>query len=79
MTEYPLPDIFLSMLYFFGWLLWIILMFWIIGDIFRGNDLNGWAKAGWLLVVIVLPLLGVLVYLIMRSDWMGWMGWMGER
>jgi hypothetical protein len=71
MTGYPLLDIFLSMLYFFGWLLWIMLMFLIIGDIFRSNDLNGWAKAGWLLVVIVLPLLGVLAYLIARGGEMG--------
>jgi hypothetical protein len=71
MTGYPLLDIFLSMLYFFGWLLWIMLMFLIIGDIFRSTGLNGWAKAGWLLVVIVLPLLGVLVYLIVRGGEMG--------
>lgn len=54
-------------------------MFWIAGDIFRSNNLNGWAKAGWLVVVIAAPLLGVLVYLIMRGGWMGWMGGIGER
>jgi hypothetical protein len=67
MSGYPLLDIFLSTLYFFGWVLWIMLMFWIIMDIFRSPDLSGWAKAGWLLLVIVLPLLGVLVYLIARG------------
>jgi uncharacterized membrane protein YcjF (UPF0283 family) len=67
MTNYPMLDIFLSVLYFFGWVLWIMLMFWIITDIFRSDDLSGWAKAGWLLGVIILPLVGILVYLIARG------------
>jgi hypothetical protein len=67
MTNYPILDLFLTILWFFGWVLWIMLLFWIIMDIFRSSDLGGWAKAGWLLVVIVLPLLGVLVYLIARG------------
>lgn len=67
MTGYPLLDIFLSTLYFFCWVLWIMLLFWVIWDIFRSRDLSGWAKAGWVIFVIVLPLLGVLVYLIARG------------
>ena len=67
MTNYPLLDIFLSTLYFFCWVLWIMLLFWIIMDIFRSQDLSGWGKAGWLIFVIILPLLGVLVYLIARG------------
>jgi hypothetical protein len=67
MTNYPLLDIFLSTLYFFCWVLWIMLLFWIILDIFRSQDLSGWGKAGWLIFVIILPLLGVLVYLIARG------------
>jgi hypothetical protein len=67
-TGYPLFDIFLTTLYVFGWLLWLVLLFWIIMDIFRSRDLSGLAKAGWLLFVIVLPLLGVLVYLIARGS-----------
>lgn len=67
MTGYPLLDVFLSTLYFFCWVLWLMLLFWIIWDIFRSRDLSGWAKAGWLIFVIVLPLLGVLVYLIARG------------
>jgi Short C-terminal domain/Phospholipase_D-nuclease N-terminal len=67
MTNYPLLDIFLSMLYFFCWILWILLLFWIILDIFRSQDLSGWGKAGWLVFVIILPLIGVLVYLIARG------------
>ncbi len=71
MTNYPLLDIFLSTLYFFCWVLWIMLLFWIILDIFRSQDLSGWGKAGWLIFVIILPLLGVLVYLIARGKSMG--------
>lgn len=67
MTGYPLLDIFLSTLYFFAWILWIMLMFWIISDIFRSDDLSGWAKAGWLIGVIIFPMLGILVYLIARG------------
>jgi hypothetical protein len=66
-TGYPLLDIFLSTLYFFGWFLWLMLMFWIISDIFRSDDLSGWAKAVWLVGVIILPLVGILVYLIARG------------
>ena len=71
MTNYPLLDIFLSMVYFFCWILWIFLLFWIIMDIFRSDDLGGWGKAGWLIFVIFLPLLGVLIYLIARGHSMG--------
>jgi hypothetical protein len=68
MTGYPILDIFFTTLYFFGWLLWFMLMFWIVWDIFRSPDLSGWGKAGWLLFVIVLPLIGILVYLIARGS-----------
>ena len=67
MSNYPLLDVFLSMVYFFCWILWIFLLFWIILDIFRSDDLSGWGKAGWLIFVIFLPLIGVLVYLIARG------------
>ena len=66
MTNYPLLDIFLSTLYFFIWILWIMLLFWILMDIFRSDDLSGWGKAGWVIFVIILPFLGVFVYLIAR-------------
>jgi type VI protein secretion system component VasK len=70
MTNYPLLDLFLTMLWFFLWVLWIIVLFWIIMDIFRSRDMGGWAKAGWLVFVIVLPLFGVLTYLIARGSGM---------
>ena len=71
MTNYPLLDIFLSTLYFFIWILWIMLLFWILMDIFRSDDLGGWGKAGWVIFVIILPFLGVFVYLIARGRSMG--------
>ena len=67
MSGYPLMDIFLSTLYFFAWVLWFMLMFWIITDIFRSDDLSGWSKAAWLVGVIILPLVGILIYLIARG------------
>ncbi len=65
--NYPLLDIFLSMLWFFLWLLWIFLVVRILMDIFTSDDMNGWAKAGWTILVIFLPLFGVLMYLIVRG------------
>jgi hypothetical protein len=67
MTGYPLMDVFLSILFFCCWVLWLMLLFWIVWDIFGSRDLGGWAKAGWLACVVLLPLLGVLMYLIARG------------
>jgi hypothetical protein len=65
--SYPLLNVFLSMLWFFLWLLWIFLVVWLVIDIFRSRDLGGLAKAGWFALVVLLPLLGVLIYLIARG------------
>ncbi|MER6299313.1 SHOCT domain-containing protein [Kitasatospora sp. NPDC001539] len=70
-ADYPLLNIFWTMLELFLWVLWFFLLFKIITDIFRSHDLSGWGKAGWLILVILLPLLGVLVYLIARGQSMG--------
>lgn len=64
----PLLDLFWAMLWFYLFFIWIWLLISIFGDIFRSPDLSGVAKAFWTLFVIVLPLLGVLVYLIARGD-----------
>ncbi|MBQ0864689.1 PLDc N-terminal domain-containing protein [Streptomyces sp. B15] len=66
--DFPLLSIFLTMLFFFLWIVWLILLFKIIGDIFRSHDLGGGAKAGWLLLVLILPFVGVFAYLIARGD-----------
>jgi hypothetical protein len=59
----PLLDLFWTMLWFFLFIMWIWLLISIFSDIFR-RDMSGWAKAGWVFFLIVLPLLGALVYLI---------------
>ncbi|MEU6841748.1 SHOCT domain-containing protein [Streptomyces sp. NPDC046716] len=71
MDDYPLLDLFLTMLFFFLWIMWLFLLFRVVMDIFRDDDLSGWAKAGWLIFCIVLPYLGVLVYVIARGRGMG--------
>lgn len=63
----PLLDLFFSMLWIFIFVLWIWLVISIFVDIFRSDDLGGWGKAGWVVLIIVIPLIGVLIYLIARG------------
>jgi hypothetical protein len=65
--DYPLGGVFISMLYFFLFFIWIVILVTVFIDIFRSADLNGWTKALWSIFVIVLPFLGVFVYLIARG------------
>ncbi|MGW6010162.1 SHOCT domain-containing protein [Streptomyces sp. NPDC055210] len=69
--DYPLMSVFWSMLVFFLWIMWFVLLFRIVVDIFRDDDMSGWAKAGWLVFVAFLPFLGVFVYVIARGKNMG--------
>jgi signal transduction histidine kinase len=69
--DYPLLGAFWTLMWIFLWILWIILLFRVIGDVFRDDSLSGWAKTGWTFFVIVLPFLGVFVYLIARGRNMG--------
>ncbi|MFJ2156637.1 MULTISPECIES: SHOCT domain-containing protein [unclassified Streptomyces] len=69
--DYPLLDAFWTMMLIFLWILWFVLLFRVIGDVFRDDSLSGWAKTGWTLFVIVLPFLGIFVYLIARGRGMG--------
>jgi hypothetical protein len=64
----PLFDIFWSMLFFFLFLAWIWMLISVFGDILRSPDLSGVAKAGWSIFIVILPLLGVVAYLIARGD-----------
>ncbi|HEV3327827.1 MAG TPA: SHOCT domain-containing protein [Acidimicrobiales bacterium] len=66
-TSYPILDAFWWMLMFFLFIVWIFILFQVIMDIFRSHDMHGGAKALWLIFIIVLPFLGVLVYLIARG------------
>jgi hypothetical protein len=65
--QYPILDFFLTMLYFFLFIIWIWLLIMVFTDIFRSRDLGGWAKALWAIFVIIVPFLGVFVYLIARG------------
>ena len=66
-ADYPLLDVFWSMLIFFVWVAWFMLLFRAIGDIFSRHDIGGGAKVLWLIFVIVLPFLGVFIYLIANN------------
>ena len=69
--SYPLLGAFWTMFWVFLWIIWIFMLFRVILDIFRSQDLGGWGKAGWLIFVIVLPFLGVFVYVLARGKQMG--------
>ena len=60
-----------TMFVFFMWVLWFWLLFSIFGDLFRRHDISGWAKAGWTFFVIILPFLGIFIYLIAEGKGMG--------
>lgn len=68
MSGYPLLNAFWTMFLFFCLLLWIFLVVYVLMDIFRSRDIGGWGKAGWIVLVIFLPLIGVLAYEIVHSD-----------
>ena len=69
--DYPLLSAFWTMLWFFLWIMWFFLLVRVVLDIFRDDSLSGWGKAGWSVFVIVLPFLGVFVYLLARGKDMG--------
>jgi hypothetical protein len=66
-SSYPVLDAFLTILYFFLFIVWIWLAFMVFFDIFRSHDLSGWAKALWVIFIIILPFLGVFLYLVFRG------------
>jgi len=66
-TGYPLFDAFLTILWVFLFVVWIFVLVLVIVDLFRSDDLSGWGKAGWLLVVLIFEVFGVLAYLIVRG------------
>jgi ABC-type multidrug transport system fused ATPase/permease subunit len=66
-SSYPLLNIFWSIFEFFLWVIWIWILIMVFIDIFRSHDLSGWGKALWFLFVLLIPLVGVLVYLIVRG------------
>jgi hypothetical protein len=69
-ADYPFMDVFWSMIIFFFWLIWIWIVVTVLVDIFRRRDIGGFAKAMWVVFVVILPWLGVLIYLIAQHDGM---------
>src|SRR3954454_20272923 len=70
-SDYPFLDILGTMLVFFGFVVWFWLLIRVFADLFRRQDLSGWGKFAWSLFVLVLPLLGVVTYLITQGREMG--------
>ena len=68
LADYPFLGVLWSMLVFFVWVAWFMLLFRIVGDIFRRRDIGGGAKTLWLIFVLFVPFLGVFVYLIANND-----------
>jgi Short C-terminal domain/Phospholipase_D-nuclease N-terminal len=66
-ADYPFLDLMLTMVVFFLWILWFWLLFTIFADIFRRRDISGLAKTAWIVFAILLPFLGVFVYLITQN------------
>ena len=69
-TDYPFLNILWTMIIFFAWVAWIWIVITVLIDIFRRRDIGGWAKAGWVVFVIILPFVGVLIYLIAQHEGM---------
>jgi hypothetical protein len=67
-ADYPFLDVFWTMLVFFLWVMWFWLLITVFADVFRRKDLSGLGKTGWLIFVILLPFLGVFIYLITQND-----------
>ena len=72
-ADYPFLDILWTMLVLFAWVIWFWLLIIVFSDLFSRHDISGWGKAGWIVLVVVLPYLGVFIYLIAQG------GQMAER
>lgn len=66
-SGYPFLNLMWTMMVFFGWIIWIWLLIMIFGDLFRRGDISGWGKAGWVVLLILLPFIGVLGYVIVQG------------
>ena len=69
-ADYPFLDILWTMLIFFAWVIWFWLLITVFADIFRRRDTSGFSKVLWCIFVIVLPFLGVFIYLLVNNDGM---------
>jgi phosphoglycerol transferase MdoB-like AlkP superfamily enzyme len=71
LATYTFGDVMWTMFVFFAWILFFWMLFGVFGDLFGRHDISGWAKAGWTVFVIILPFLGIFVYLISQGQGMG--------
>ncbi len=69
-SSYPFLNVFWDILIIFAWVLFIWVAIVVFGDIFRRRDISGWGKAAWIVLIVILPWIGVLVYLIANHDGM---------
>ena len=67
-ADYPFLDVLWTMILFFAWVAWFWVLISVISDLFRRHDISGWGKAAWMLFVVVVPFLGVFVYLIAQGS-----------
>jgi Phospholipase_D-nuclease N-terminal len=70
-SDYPFLDLMWTLLVFFCWVIWFWLLIIVFGDLFHRVDVSGWGKAGWTVLLIVLPFIGVLIYLVAEGHEMG--------
>ena len=71
LATYTFGDVMWTMFVFFAWILFFWMLFGVFGDLFSRHDISGWAKAGWTVFVIILPFLGIFIYLISQGKGMG--------
>jgi hypothetical protein len=69
-NNYPLLEVIWTIIVFFAWVIWIWTVIAILSDVFRRHDLGGGAKAGWTFLIILIPFLGVLIYLVSQGQGM---------
>src|SRR3954466_13928176 len=69
-SNYPLMDAFWTMIVFFAWVIWFWMLIVIFSDLFRRSDVSGWGKAGWFVLILLVPYIGVLIYLIAQGKHM---------
>ena len=69
-SNYPFLNLLWTILIFFAWVIYIWIAITVLVDVFRRRDISGWAKAAWVIFVIVVPFIGVLAYLIFNHDGM---------
>jgi hypothetical protein len=70
-ADYPLLNIFWTIIIVFAWVAWFWVLIMIISDLFSRHDIGGWGKALWMIFVVIVPFLGVFVYLIAQGKGMG--------